>query len=76
MLKWFPWQCDNGSVMVVMKDTPYTLLPDLGRPLILGTVAAARLLDRITSPQLVTGRQLVAVVALSFCLFLVAFALS
>ena len=69
-----PWQCDNGSVMVVMKDTPYTLLPDLSRPLILGTVAAARLLDRITSPQLVTGRQLVAVVALSFGLILVALA--
>ena len=60
--------------MVVMKDTPYTLLPDLGRPLILGTVAAARLLNRITSPQLVTGRQLVAVVALSFGLILVALA--
>ena len=58
--------------MVVMKDTPYTLLPDLGRPLILGTVAAARLLNRITSPQLVTGRQLVAVVALSFGLISVA----
>ena len=72
----YPWQCDNGSVMVVMKDTPYTLLPDLSRPLILGTVAVARLLDKISSPQLVTGRQLVAVVALSFCLFLVAFALS
>ena len=70
----YPWQCDNGSVMVVMKDTPYTLLPDLGRPLILGTVAAARLLNRITSPQLVTGRQLVAVVALSFGLILVALA--
>ena len=70
----YPWQCDNGSVMVVMKDTPYTLLPDLGRPLILGTVAAARLLDRITSPQLVTGRQLVAAVALSFGLILVALA--
>ena len=60
--------------MVVMKDTPYTLLPDLGRPLILGTVAAARLLDKITSPQLVTGRQLVAAVALSFGLILVALA--
>ena len=70
----YPWQCDNGSVMVVMKDTPYTLLPDLGRPLILGTVAAARLLDRITSPQLVTGSQLMAVVALSFGLILVALA--
>ena len=70
----YPWQCDNGSVMVVMKDTPYTLLPDLGRPLILGTVAAARLLDRITSPQLVTGRQLVTVVALGFGLILVALA--
>ena len=70
----YPWQCDNGSVMVVMKDTPYTLLPDLGRPLILGTVAAARLLNRITSPQLVTGRQLVAGVALSFGLILVALA--
>ena len=70
----YPLQCDNGSVMVVMKDTPYTLLPDLGRPLILGTVAAARLLDRITSPQLVTGRQLVAAVALSFGLILVALA--
>ena len=57
-----------------MKDTPYTLLPDLGRPLILGTVAAARLLDKITSPQLVTGRQLVAAVALSFVLILVALA--
>ena len=67
-------QCDNGSVMVVMKDTPYTLLPDLSRPLILGTVAVARLLDRITSPQLVTGRQLVAAVALSFGLILVALA--
>ena len=70
----YPWQCDNGSVMVVMKDTPYTLLPDLSRPLILGTVAAARLLDRISSPQLVTGRQLMAVVALSFGLILVALA--
>ena len=60
--------------MVVMKDTPYTLLPDLSRPLILGTVAVARLLDKLTSSQLVTGRQLVAVVALSFFLFLVAFA--
>ena len=70
----YPWQCDNGSVMVVMKDTPYTLLPDLGRPLILGTVAAARLLDKITSPQLVTGRQLLAAVALSFGLILVALA--
>ena len=70
----YPWQCDNGSVMVVMKDTPYTLLPDLGRPLILGTVAAARLLDKITSPQLVTGRQLVTVVALGFGLILVALA--
>ena len=74
LLKWCLLQCDNGSVMVVMKDTPYTLLPDLSRPLILGTVAVARLLDKLTSSQLVTGRQLVAVVALSFCLFLVAFA--
>ena len=50
-------QCSNGSAMAVMKDVPYTLIPDYNYfPMIAALVTMARMMDKVIAPQVVTTR--------------------
>jgi len=50
-------QCSNGSAMAVMKDVPYTLIPDYNYfPMIAALVTLAKMMDKVIAPQVVTTR--------------------
>ena len=65
-------QCSNGSAMAVMKDVPYTLIPDYNYfPMIAALVTMARMMDKVIAPQVVTSRHHI----LGFSLLIIFFAI-
>ena len=55
--------------MIVLQGCPYMLLPDCSIPLIVLLVALSKLVTRAVEPQVVTGRHLLAVLAIILFLF-------
>jgi len=51
-------QCDNGACMVVFKDTPYFLVPEFSKPIILMLAAMSKLVEKVIDPSFVTGYHL------------------
>ena len=62
-------QCSNGATMIVVKDSPYIVLPDTSLPTVLSVVAVARLLEKVLAPQVVRGQHLLVAFAAIFLLF-------
>ena len=57
-------QCSNGSIMLVRKDSPFILMPEVEKPLVLVTSRLSRLIGRLTSTDLVTGTHIIMVIML------------
>eukprot|EP00091_Calanus_sinicus_P010801 TRINITY_DN24842_c0_g1_i1.p1 TRINITY_DN24842_c0_g1~~TRINITY_DN24842_c0_g1_i1.p1 ORF type:complete len:185 (-),score=52.26 TRINITY_DN24842_c0_g1_i1:120-674(-) len=48
-------QCENGSVMAILKGAPFILVPDYNVfPMIMSMVMMAKIMDKIFGPQVVT----------------------
>ena len=47
-------ECDNGSVMMVMNDMPYTIIPDTAKIKILGIAIVAKIIRKICGINLVS----------------------
>merc|ERR1712212_383097 len=47
-------QCSNGSAMAVLKGSPYIIIPDYRRPMILSTVMMSKILERVVGPDVIT----------------------
>ena len=68
-------QCSNGSIMLVRKDSPYILMPEVSKPLVLLMSSLAKQIGRLTSTNMmVTGAHIILViimlVILIFCALL------
>ena len=55
-------KCGNGSVMLVQKDSPYILIPDSNKPLVLTMSRLAKMIGKLSSTDLVTGTHLTLVI--------------
>ena len=67
-------QCSNGSIMLVKKDSPYILMPETNKPILLVMSRLAEIIGMLTSTDLVSGAHLILViilVILMFCTLLV-----
>ena len=50
--------CDNGSIMMVLKNTPFTLFPDNGKSDLLQMVMKAKVMGEIFRKEIVTEQDL------------------
>ena len=50
-------ECDNGSVMMVMKHTPFTIIPDTANFKVFGMILLAKFLGIVLGINLVTVKQ-------------------
>ena len=57
-------ECSNGSVMLVQKDSPYILIPDSNKPLVLAMSRLAKMMGMMTSTDLVSGAHIILVIVL------------
>ena len=64
-------QCKNGSIMLVRKDSPFILMPEVEKPLVLVMSRLSRLIGRLTSNDLVTGTHIIMVIMLVIIIFCV-----
>ena len=67
-------QCSNGSIMLVKKNSPYIIMPDCNKPMVLAMSRLAKLMGKMTSTDLVSGAHLILVISfviLMFCTLLV-----
>ena len=64
-------QCSNGSIMLVRKDSPFILMPEVEKPLVLVMSRLSRLIGRLTSTDLVTGAHIIMVIMLVIMIFCV-----
>ena len=62
-------QCSNGSIMLVRKDSPFILMPEVEKPLVLVMSHMSRLIGRLTSTDLVTGAHIIMVIILVIIIF-------
>ena len=58
-------KCSNGSVMLVKKDSPYILIPDSNKPLVLAMSRLAKMIGKLSSTDLVTGTHLILVIIIA-----------
>merc|ERR1712002_376026 len=47
-------QCSNGSAMAVLKGSPYIIVPDYNKPMIISIVMMAKILEEVLGPDVVT----------------------
>merc|ERR1711970_22478 len=47
-------QCSNGSAMAVLKGSPYIIIPDYNRPMILSIIMMSKILEKVLGPDVVT----------------------
>jgi len=47
-------QCSNGSAMAVLKGTPYIIVPDYNKPMIISIVMVAKILEKVLGPDVVS----------------------
>ena len=64
-------ECSNGSVMLVQKDSPYILIPDSNKPLVLAMSRLAKMIGKLSSTDLVTGTHLTLVIIITILMFCV-----
>ena len=64
-------ECGNGSVMLVKKDSPYILIPDSNKPLVLAMSRLAKMIGKLSSTDLVTGTHLTLVIIIMFLMLCV-----
>ena len=50
--------CDNGSIMMVVKNTPFTLIPDNGKSNLLQMVLKANILGKVLRKKFITETEL------------------
>ena len=63
-------ECGNGSVMLVKKDSPYILIPDSNKPLVLAMSRLAKMIGKLSFTDLVTGTHLTLVIIIIMILML------
>ena len=64
-------ECSNGSVMLVQKDSPYILIPDSNKPLVLAMSRLAKMIGKLSSTDLVTGTHLTLVIIIAILMLCV-----
>ena len=64
-------ECGNGSVMLVKKDSPYILIPDSNKPLVLAMSRLAKMIGKLSSTDLVTGTHLTLVIIITILMLCV-----
>ena len=64
-------QCSNGSIMLVRKDSPFILMPEVEKPLVLVMSRLSRLIGRLSSTDLVTGTHIIMVIMIVIIIFCV-----
>ena len=57
-------ECSNGSVMVIQKDSPFILMPDGSKPLVLAMSRLSKMIGKMSSTDMVTGTHLTLVIIL------------
>ena len=57
-------ECSNGSVMLVKKDSPFILMPNGSKPLVLAMSRLSKMIGNISSTDMVTGTHLTLVIIL------------
>jgi len=62
-------QCGNGATMVVLKDSPYIVMPDYNKAIVLMLAGASKLIGKLMSTDLVTGTHLTVAITLMFLIF-------
>ena len=62
-------QCSNGSIMLVRKDSPFILMPDTEKPLVLVMSRLSRLIGRLSSTDLVTETHIIMIIMLMIIIF-------
>ena len=62
-------QCSNGSIMLVRKDSPFILMPDVEKPLVLVMSRLSRLIGRLSSTDLVTETHIIMIIMLMIIIF-------
>ena len=68
-------ECSTGSVMLIQKDSPYILMPDFNKPLVLAMPYLSKMIGKMCSTDMVNGTHLTLViilVILMFCAMLLA----
>ena len=57
-------ECGNGSVMLIQKDSPYILMPDFNKPLVLAMSRLSKMIGKMSSTDMVNGTHLTLVIIL------------
>ena len=62
-------QCGNGATMVILKDSPYIVMPDYNKSIVLMLAGVSKLIGKVMSTDLVTGTHLTVTITLIFLIF-------
>ena len=57
-------ECSTGSVMLIQKDSPYILMPDFNKPLVLAMPYLSKMIGKMSSTDMVNGTHLTLVIIL------------
>ena len=62
-------QCGNGATMVVLKDSPYIVMPDFSVPVVTLLAGVSKLIGKVMSTDMVTGTHITLALTLMFLIF-------